>query len=87
MKDATRFGLITSGAGLLFWGAVAAVACTSRQPTPQEKSAAAETTYTAEMLKCVDNAKTLEESRACRQRVREKWGTSDAGKDGGLNER
>jgi hypothetical protein len=38
----------------------------------------AEAGYLSQQLTCVDQAKTLEESRACRQRVKDAWA-----KDGG----
>ncbi len=41
--------------------------------TPREKAAAADATYAADMLKCVDGATTLEASKACRAKVREQW--------------
>lgn len=41
--------------------------------TPQEKSAAADASYMADQLACVDKASTIEESRACRAKVREQW--------------
>jgi len=48
----------------------------------QQKAAAAEASYAAEQLQCVDDARSLEESKACRERVREKWrGDAGAGKD------
>lgn len=42
------------------------------------KETAAEATYLGQQLKCVDDSKTLEESRACRERVKAEWA-----KDGG----
>ncbi len=56
--------LVASTVGLL-WGCAAI--------TPQQKAAAADSTYAADMLKCVDDATTLAESRACRTKVREQW--------------
>ena len=41
--------------------------------SPQEKAAAADATYTADHLACVDEAKTLAESKACRAKVRAAW--------------
>lgn len=38
---------------------------------------AAESSYTAELVRCVDDAKTLTESKACRQRVDAKWGITE----------
>jgi hypothetical protein len=40
---------------------------------PNEQNAA-ETAYAAEQIACVEVAKTLEESKSCRDRVRERWG-------------
>ena len=44
---------------------------------------AAESAYTGELLRCVDNANTLAESRACRADVDLRWGIVSVGKDGG----
>lgn len=41
--------------------------------TPQEKAAAAEATFTSDMVSCVDKSATIQESRACRAKVRERW--------------
>lgn len=38
------------------------------------RPASAEATYGAALLKCVDDAKTLAESKACRARVDAAWG-------------
>lgn len=40
----------------------------------------AERTYQAQLLRCVDKAETLEESRACRAKVDSEWHV-DAGKE------
>jgi hypothetical protein len=45
---------------------------------------AAESAYTAELLRCVDDSETLSESRACRARVNEHWGISETVTDGGV---
>lgn len=43
----------------------------------------AETTYEGELARCVDQARTLEESHACRADKDRKWNvTRDAGSDG-----
>ncbi len=42
---------------------------------------AAEAAYTAALVRCVDKAETLSESRACRSAVDAKWGLKDAGSD------
>jgi hypothetical protein len=47
---------------------VVALGCTPRTP------AQAEAAYTAELLRCVDQARTLAESRACRAEVNRRWG-------------
>lgn len=57
------------------------VGCASRQPTAEQ--AAAEGAYGAALLKCVDDATTLAESKACRARVDAQWGVVQTGKDGG----
>lgn len=53
---------------------------------PKAPSTAAEAAYGAALLKCVDDAKTLADSKACRARVDAEWGVTqtarDAGKDG-----
>jgi hypothetical protein len=46
------------------------VACS---PSVQEKAAAAEATYAADMLKCVNDSPTPEASKTCRAKVRERW--------------
>ena len=48
--------------------ATAHAACTPRTP------AQAEAAYTAELLRCVDRAETLAQSRACRAEVDRRWG-------------
>jgi hypothetical protein len=40
---------------------------------PKPSPALAEGSFTAQQLACVDQATTLEESRACRARVRAAW--------------
>ena len=42
---------------------------------------ATETAYTAELLRCVDKATTLAESKACRAHVDEVFGVKDGGVD------
>lgn len=54
------------------------VGCASA--TPQEKAAAADATYAANHLKCVDAATTLAESKACRARVRAEWNVDGGAK-------
>lgn len=47
-------------------------ACT--QLDPKVAKAAAEGAYTAALLRCVDQAETLERSQACRKSVDEQYG-------------
>jgi hypothetical protein len=49
--------------------------------TPQQASVAAEGSYGAELLRCVDRSTTLAESKACRATVDQRWGVTvtDAG--------
>ncbi len=45
---------------------------------PKSVSAtAAESAYTADLLRCVDESSTLAESRACREKVDAKWGITE----------
>ncbi len=60
--------------GLLLAAAIASAACSS----PQAKQEAAGATYTADQLKCVDDAPTKASADACREGVRQQWR-----KDGG----
>jgi hypothetical protein len=58
--------------------------CTDCKPSPTTSAqAAAEGAYGAALLKCVDDAKTLAESKACRARVDAEWGVVQYAKDGG----
>lgn len=57
--------------------------CSGCKPA-QLGATAAESAYTGELLRCVDNASTLAESRACRDDVNKRWGIVEtASKDGG----
>lgn len=49
----------------------------------QAGSVAAEASYGAALLRCVDQAMTLAESKACRARVNREWHITEAVKDGG----
>lgn len=52
------------------------------QCRPQHAETAAEIAYGAALLRCVDNASSLAESKACRAKVNEAWGIVEfAGKD------
>jgi hypothetical protein len=61
---------------------IALVAACAGAATAQQKSAAADASYAADMLKCVDDATTLAESKACRAKVRSTW-HADGGVEGG----
>lgn len=43
-------------------------------PTKEAKEAGAEASYAAALLRCVEDAKTLAESKACREKVDRAWG-------------
>ncbi len=59
----------------IMFAAVAGLAFTLSQcDRPQVRAAAAESTYLAQQLACVDRSATLEQSRACRADVRARWG-------------
>ena len=44
---------------------------------------AAEGAYGAALLRCVDEARSLAESKSCRARVDAEWGVVQTGRDGG----
>lgn len=46
-------------------------------PLPPGAATAAEGAYTAALLRCVDQAKTLSDSHACRQKVDSEWGVTE----------
>jgi hypothetical protein len=63
-------------------GIVLALSCAAlREPTDADLAAGSQ--YAADHIACVDAAKTLEESKACRARVRERWGVVEVRRDGG----
>ena len=64
-------------------GITLALACGGlREPT--EADLAAGSKYAADHIACVELAKTLAESKACRERVRERWGVVEVTRsDGG----
>lgn len=70
--NASRSSLIVMVVG---WAAVMwiAVCC-----TPSSTGTVADNSYLAEQLACVDESPTLDESKACRARVRRKWGVDAA---------
>jgi len=49
------------------------------------KSAEAEATYLGQQLRCVDQAKTRDESEECRRKVRLAWGISETTRDAGAD--
>ncbi len=56
------------------WTALCALLVLACAPmTPQEKAAAADEAFKVDMKKCVDDAPTIEASRACRANTREAW--------------
>jgi hypothetical protein len=58
------------------WAALALmalVAACAAAATPEQKAVAADATFLGDMLKCVDDATTLAESKACRAKVRQTW--------------
>ncbi len=57
-------------------GAVLCAACHSTPP-PDAKQLAAEGAYTGELVACVEQAKTLAESKACRAEVNKRWGITE----------
>lgn len=65
----------------LFLFALAFV-CARCKPS-QLGASAAESAYTGQLLRCVDQATSLAESRACRQRVDKEWGITEVATDGG----
>jgi hypothetical protein len=62
-----QFAFALFGAGMLF------LHC-APQPVPSPKQLAAEGAYTADLVACVEEAKTLAESKACRAEVNRRWG-------------
>ncbi len=57
--------------GLFAMGWATAMGCA---PSPEVQYAASEAAYGAALIRCVDQARTLEESKTCRQRVNAMWG-------------
>lgn len=78
MKHGLAFALFLYGVGSAFGHA------TGCQPVPlTHAQAAAEGAYGAALLKCVDDARTLAESKACRARVDSEWHVVQTARDGG----
>lgn len=59
---------------LFGWGMLFTHCAEAPKPKPTEAQAAAEGAYGAELLACVERAKTLAESKACRAVVDKRWG-------------
>jgi uncharacterized membrane protein len=76
--EAAQAGLAAAAAGI-------ALALLTGCSTLAAEKAAAEAEYAGQQLACVDKAKTIDESRECRRKVREKWGIAEVqtSKDGG----
>ncbi len=66
MRHYLAFGLVLYTVGIV-------AQCAACSPS-QAGGTAAESAYPTELLRCVDDAKTLIESRTCRQSVNAKWG-------------
>lgn len=62
---------------------MALLGCGSSPDALKAKEDAAEASYAAALLRCVDKAKTLEESHACRDKVRLEWNVVETVTDGG----
>jgi hypothetical protein len=54
--------------------------CAAAPPVAEVTPAAAEGAYTAELLRCVDQSQTREQSRVCRAGVDRKWGVDGGAK-------
>lgn len=57
-------------------GAALCAAC-HNQPSPTAAQVAAEGAYTGELVACVEAAKTLADSKACRAEVNKRWGITE----------
>lgn len=66
----------TAGLGFLVWVGVTAFLCAHALVAC---AAAAEATYTGQLGQCVDHARTLDESKACRAQVDADWHIVDGG--------
>jgi hypothetical protein len=56
------------------------VGCAAAPPVAEATPAAAEGAYTAELLRCVDQSQTREQSQVCRAGVDRKWGVDGGAK-------
>lgn len=75
-------GFATFVAACIFAGCALSMclgACGS-PPVAEVTPAAAEGAYTAELLRCVDQSQTREQSRTCRAGVDRKWGVDGGAK-------
>ena len=69
---------------MLITGSLIGHLCGCRAEQAQTAAqAAAEGAYTAALLRCVDDARTLAESRACRARVNAEWGVVETTRKAG----
>lgn len=73
-------GWYVAGAYMMI-GVLAAACLGPHGPTKEQM--AAEATYGSMLLSCVEEAKTLAESKACRARVDAAWGVTSTSRDGG----
>ncbi len=63
------------------WLALAAIMLEGcPRPNPTQAQVAAEGAYGAALLRCVDQATTLAESKECRARVNREWGVTEVPK-------
>lgn len=58
----------------VYAGASVVAACAGSSPQPSAADEAGVAAYAAAQEACIETAKTLEESKACRLAVRAKWG-------------
>lgn len=66
------------------WLAGAAIAVLANcTPPKSSKELAAESAYAGELLACVESAQTLEQSKACRKDVNQRWGIVETVSDAG----
>jgi hypothetical protein len=68
---------------LVLFGIVAKCAGCSPAAKPTPAQVAAEASYGAALLACVEQATTLAESKACRAKVDAAWNVVQTGKDAG----
>jgi hypothetical protein len=64
--------------------ALFALLCLVTKCSPRQLGAtAAESAYTAELLRCIDESATREEAQGCRHAVNLAWGIAEVSRDGG----